>query len=365
MHHPTPSDLIPVAVLGALLALEIAPAPDARPRGVLLALAALAAVPLAWRRTSAVAASGAVMASAIAMRQVTTTGYEVQSVLLCILLAAFSVGAYRERRAAVVGLGVTWLGLVLLEAGDVIVLGPLATGAWAVGRILDDRETDARGAREHAARTEEEAAVALADERARIARDLHDIVAHSVSVMVVQAGAERLAADADSARTQAALAGIEQAGREALVELRRMLGVLRDPVSADDGRRPTVGDLAGLAENVRRAGLAVELSTTGHERPLPPGVDISAYRIIQEALTNALRHAGAGRADVTLRYGDHDLDVEVRDDGNGSGLTDVDGSGHGLIGMRERATVLGGRLEAGDAPDGGFVVRARLPLEGR
>jgi signal transduction histidine kinase len=213
--------------------------------------------------------------------------------------------------------------------------------------------------REHELRAQE----AVADERARIARELHDLVAHNVSVMVVQAGVERHSLSEDQASTRAALESIEQAGRQAMDEARRLLGVLRPGGRREDLEpQPGVGQIEALVDRVRRAGLPVTLTIEGDREPLPPGLDLCAYRIVQEGLTNALKHAGPARAEVVLRYARHALDIDVRDDGRGAGAGNGDGSGHGLIGMRERVALYNGQLQVGPGSEGGFEVRARLPL---
>jgi signal transduction histidine kinase len=216
---------------------------------------------------------------------------------------------------------------------------------------------------------------AVAAERSRIARELHDVVAHSVSVMVVQAGAARRTVAASPGQAATALGQIESTGRQALVELRRLLGLLRD----DDGQatdaalapQPSLANLESLAAAAREAGLPVEVSVEGEPRPLPAGVDLSAYRIVQEALTNALRHGGSDRARVLVCYREHDLELQIHNGGvesaGGRQSSDSDRpdgrSGHGLIGMRERVAMFGGTLEAGTRPGGGYRVAARLPLD--
>jgi len=204
---------------------------------------------------------------------------------------------------------------------------------------------------------------AVAEERARIARELHDLVAHNVSVMVVQAGAERHALGAEQASTRETLSSIEQAGRQALAEARRLLGVLR---RNGDGEglepQPSVEQIDLLVEQVERAGLPVELEVQGERTAVPAGVDLCAYRIVQEGLTNALKHAGPAHAEVVLRYAPQALEVEVRDDGRGGAPVIGEGAGHGLIGMRERVALYGGELTAGPREGGGFEIRARLPL---
>ncbi|HEV3463585.1 MAG TPA: histidine kinase, partial [Actinomycetota bacterium] len=240
---------------------------------------------------------------------------------------------------------------------------------------------------------EERAKLAVAEERARIARELHDVVAHSVSVMVVQAGAARRTLATSPGQATTALGQIESTGRQALVEMRRLLGLLRDgDGDGEDGEvaaaltpQPSLAHLESLAAAAREAGLPVEIVVEGEPRPLPAGVDLSAYRIVQEALTNSLKHTGPARASVRLCYGREALEVQVLDDGPGpgaapgggglavvtlgpegvlpvSGARPTTGGGHGLIGMRERVALFGGTLEAGPRPGGGYRVAARLPL---
>ena len=240
----------------------------------------------------------------------------------------------------------------------------ILAGAWLVGRYQRQRRSQVSLLQDRAARLErdreEQARAAVTQERGRIARELHDIVAHSVSVMVIQAQAgQRLISDAAQAGT--AFRSIEASGREALVELRRLLAILR---TADDqlviGPQPGLGSLDSLIEQVREAGLPVDLRVEGQQVPVPPGVDLSAYRIVQEALTNTIKHAGPAKAGVILRYDTSALELEITD--TGTGTAPGAGTGHGLIGMRERTTLLGGDLVTGSRDAGGYLVRARLPL---
>jgi signal transduction histidine kinase len=213
--------------------------------------------------------------------------------------------------------------------------------------------------REHELRTHE----ALAEERARIARELHDLVAHNVSLMVVQAGVERHALGDDQAATRETLESIETAGRQALTEARRLLGVLRRKDEREELEpQPSIDRIDFLVEQVQRAGLPVELAIEGEPIPLGAGVDLCAYRVVQEGLTNALKHAGQARAEVVLRYGPSALDIDVRDDGRGSGATNGTETGHGLIGMRERVALYDGTLATGPRAGGGFQIHAHLPL---
>ena len=227
-----------------------------------------------------------------------------------------------------------------------------------VRRILGDRErraTVAERERDVAARE------AVVEERARIARELHDAIAHNVSMMVVQAGAERRVLDETSGSTREVLETIERIGRGALTEMRRLVGMLRSDTADELAPQPGLGDLPTLVAQVREAGLPVELRVEGEPRELPVGIELSAYRIVQEALTNALKHAGEARASVQVRYGADSLELEVTDDGLG-GQTPVASGGHGLAGMRERVALYGGRLDAGRRPGGGFAIHVLLPI---
>jgi signal transduction histidine kinase len=214
------------------------------------------------------------------------------------------------------------------------------------------------------AEREREAAakIAVAEERARIARELHDIVAHAVSVMVLQIGAVRHNLSADLRDDKEALGRVEQAGRTALAEMRRLLGAMRrDGDGLELTPQPGLDGLDSLFDEVKRAGLPVRLHIDGDPFPLPRAIDLSAYRIVQEGLTNALKHAHASSADVTVQYRPDDVQIEVRDDGAGN--SGSDGLGHGLVGIRERVKIYGGEMTAGTSAEGGFVLSTRLPLD--
>ena len=204
---------------------------------------------------------------------------------------------------------------------------------------------------------------AVAEERRRIARELHDVVAHSVSVMTVQAGAVRRLLRPEQERERQALEVIEATGREALTEMRRLVGLLREQGAMPEfAPQPSMRTVDVLVGTVREAGLPVELAIEGEPQELPPGVDLSAYRVIQEALTNALKYAGPARAWVTVRWQERDLELEIANDGSSEAAGD--GRGHGLAGLRERAALVGGSIESGPRDGGGFVVTARLPYGG-
>jgi signal transduction histidine kinase len=286
--------------------------------------------------------------------------------------AVFLMGLLLERAQAVAGLVLAFAIAALVAYRDPIanldgfiatsvIFGILWTIAFALGRKFQEADE----AKERAARAEREreerARAAVTEERARIARELHDVVGHSVSVMTVQASAVRRLLRPEQQREREALLVVEQTGREALAEMRRMVGVLRRPEEAPAlAPQPSLQHLDRLVEQAREAGLPVELRIEGEPLPLPAGVDLTAYRLVQEGLTNALKHARAEQAHVHLRYGGGDIEVTVSDDGQGAGSDDE--GGHGLVGMRERVAVYGGELEAGPRPEGGYRLRARLPV---
>jgi signal transduction histidine kinase len=290
------------------------------------------------------------------------------------LLAFWTVGAHNESKRAGAGLAIGAASLAVAAAGDSRVDAfnganaiLVAAAVWLAAVVLGRRarragELEARAAGLEREREERARAAAVA-ERARIARELHDVIAHSVSVMTVQAGAARVLLDEAPGRARESLRAVEETGRQALAEMRRLLGILRHEGGPSLAPQPGLADLEALVEQARAGGLPVELAVEGAREPLPPGVDLAAYRIVQEALTNARRHAGPARARVTVRYGGGALGLEVADDG--SRASGGAGDGHGLVGMRERVALYGGELQAGPRPGGGFAVRARLPTERR
>ncbi len=245
---------------------------------------------------------------------------------------------------------------------------PLVFGiSWLAGFALRERAEQAEAAELRATQAEREreaaARIAVAEERARIARELHDIVAHAVSVMVLQVGVVRHKLPQALEEDRDALTGVERAGRAALAEMRRLLGAMRhDDQDPSLTPQPGLDALDSLLEEVGRAGLPVRLHVEGDRCPLPRAIELSAYRIIQEGLTNALKHAQASHADVTVRYGSEELQIEIRDDGRGA--TTTDGLGHGLVGIRERVKIYGGEMTTGIANGGGFILSTCLPLGG-
>jgi signal transduction histidine kinase len=238
--------------------------------------------------------------------------------------------------------------------------------AWVAGRAVRVRSQLTEELHEAAARAEEEheaeLARAAADERRRIAREMHDVVAHSVSVMVVQAGGARRILGRDPGRAIDAAVNIEETGRAALVEMRRLLGMLGNGEDAVRTPQPTLAEVGTLVRRSQEAGQPVELTVLGEPRSLPPGVDLAAYRVVQEGLTNALRHANGSATQITVRWAPDAIELAVADRGPGGAGAGI-GGGHGLIGMRERVRLYGGELWTGPRTGGGFEIRARIPLE--
>ena len=283
--------------------------------------------------------------------------------LFVLFSGAYALGAHTRLRPAAVGLALSVPAIALISLAGVglgLTVAPLLA-FWLIGVLVRARTQHTALTQRNAA-LEREAEQARAAERTRIARELHDIVAHHLSVIVLQAAGAR----ASGKPTGPALEKIENSGRQALNETRRLLGVLRatdpDPGLAP---QPGIGELDALAANVRAAGLPVSLVIAGDHSALPATVDVSVYRIVQEALTNVVRHAGAGRADVAIGCADNAVTIEVTDDGAEDPLDATPTGGHGLTGMRERVAIFGGELCAGPRVGGGFAVWARLPLEDR
>jgi signal transduction histidine kinase len=295
-----------------------------------------------------------------------------ESLFVVGLAVAFLLGNLRNAWQAGIGLVVILGSLALIvykipgHTTSELVFIPIDFAvAWVAGFALRERSEQAEAAEQRAAVAERErdaaARIAVAEERARIARELHDIVAHAVSVMVLQVGAVRHKLPDSLAEDRDALTGVERAGRTALAEMRRLLAAMRD--DGDEAElvpQPGLDGLESLREEIGRAGLPVEVHVDGEPFALPRGIDLSAYRILQEGLTNALRHARATKADVTVRYRPDEVQLEVRDNGVGSSTSD--GLGHGLVGIRERVKIFGGEMTAGTANGGGFVLNTRLPL---
>jgi signal transduction histidine kinase len=378
-HSPAWIDAV-VAIVACLVAeLELSLGSNIEGPAWVNALAAAGVtLPVALRRRWALEV--AVFITAVAAGQEALGGDLIENsvvVLLTLPMAIYALSAYSDRRRALAGamavLVLIWVDVLLTDnpdTSDFLFTAMLVFGPWLVGRIVAARSELAAELSDKAERLEREqekqAELAVAEERARIARELHDVVAHNVSVMVVQSAAARRMIDHDTGKAKEALGSVEQTGRDALKEMRRMVGMLGEkheelPLAP----QPSVDELEWLVERAREAGLEVDLTIEGEKRRLESGVDLSAFRIVQEALNNTLKHAGPARARVKLRYGEHDVEVDVSDDGRGVPAQTPNGAaaGHGLLGMRERVAMLGGEIEAGYRKDGGFGVHAKLPLE--
>jgi signal transduction histidine kinase len=325
------------------------------PLGADLALTAAFALPLAFRRRAPLAVAVSTVVVVLVLSAVESDGS--QAVIpLVLVFVAYNAGAHLRAPRDLIGLAVVAGAIAVATAAagkaeDALFAAVFLGGAWAFGR----------GLRLRSERAERESGEAAAAERARIARELHDIVSHSITAIVVQTQVVQQRLGDDHARERDDLLRVETTARQAMAEMRRLFGVLRagdSPASLTP--QPGLDQLAALVDDARAGGLDVDVRVEGERSALPPGVDLAAYRIVQEALTNVRRHAGARSAVVELGYGDHDLTVLVEDDGHG---TRGNGHpGHGLAGMRERVALYGGELETGERPEGGFRVRARLPV---
>ena len=342
------------------------------------------AVPVVFRRKHPV---GAYATAVVAGGLQVALGIRPAATDVAILVLLYTLAAYTPRRTSVWGLAVClagsavgilrWISLTdhgvlgWLIAGATLFAGP-ALLAWVLGDSMRYRRAYYASLEDRAARLEAErdaqAQIAAVAERARIARELHDVIAHNVSVMVVQADGASYALDADPGRAREALAAISATGRQALAEMRRLLGVLRreeEGGAFERAPQPGIGELGELLDQARGAGLPVSFAVEGDPQPLPSGIALAAYRIVQESLTNTRKHAGPmASASVTLRYADTALVLAISDDGRGDlgGAAMPEATGHGLTGMRERVAACGGSVAAGPRPGGGFEVVATLPL---
>jgi signal transduction histidine kinase len=376
--HPMLVDGL-LALIVALLALTSAGArPPVRP-ALSLPLGIAMVVPIVFRRrypTGAFIAAVAVGGLEVALLP-RPVGSDIS-----ILIMLYTLAAYRPRRISVPGLVITLLGSVVAIAvwapqkviHSVFMVGAIAAFfggpallAWLLGDSMRWRRGFYNALEERAERAERErdaqAQVAAAAERARIARELHDVVAHNVSVMVVQADGAAFALDSSPERAREALGAISGTGRQALAEMRRLLGVLRtaDDDQAELAPQPGMDEIAELLAQSRAAGLPVAFAVEGVPRPLPPGIALAAYRVVQESLTNTRKHGGPNAAAaVTLRFCEDGLVIKITDDGRGV-LMASDDAGHGLAGMRERVEMYGGTVQTGPRPGGGYRVTAKLP----
>jgi signal transduction histidine kinase len=348
----------------------------AGPRWFTAALPLLLNVPLLARRRHPLIAWTVMIAGVVVQAVSSGNSAEGFELLLPLAIGAYAVGRFGVRREALLGLLVFTAGYLPYSLEDANVRSGDVQQAWAaaffylavvlcglVGVFLRSRH-EAAVLAAHAAAVEREAQAAVAEERARMARELHDIVSHNLSVVVVQAAGGRATPGRTADETAQTLEKIEGSGREALVEMRRLLGVLRDRDGEPElGPQPGIERLAALIDSVRAAGLPVECAIDVG-RDVPPAVGLSAYRVVQEALTNVLKHAGSASARVCVRREDDAVVVEVADDGAGVTGPGSARPGHGLVGMRERVALLGGDLRAAPRPEGGFAIHARLPLAG-
>lgn len=341
-------------------------------------LIVLMSVPLAFRRTHPVSAFAVVLGSWVVDRAM---DYPESMATLGPIIVFYTIGTELSRRrsfvigglSAVFVLFWTTFGAIILES---VTVGSIATTSIAtvtpllIGREMRTRRERAEELRRQVANAERErhesARRAVEEERARIARELHDVVAHQMTVMTIQAEGARRIADGADPRIREALDTIKATGHSALNEMRRAVGLLRENGgdSAELLPLPRLSDLGSLVEQVRAAGVPVTLSVEGEARPLADGVELSAFRIVQESLTNAVRHGGPGvSAAVEVSYGNDTLDVVVVDDGRGAAASPSNGGGLGLVGIRERVAVLGGSFEAGAKPGGGYRVHASIPYQ--
>jgi signal transduction histidine kinase len=354
------------------------PAPSGVPVAMLAlgyVLVLLHTLPLVARRRFPGAVLGICVASGLA---ITALGVPPSFLGPAMPVAVYSVAAYGRRWVSLAGLVVAELGLAavwltpaMLERSSFLFFMGFIAVAWVLGHFVGDRQVYAAQLEERTAELEEAreelARRAVVEERLRLARELHDVVAHAMSVIAVQSGVGAHVADSRPEEVGKALAAIEVTSRGALEELRRLLGVLRQDSEVQASLMPVPGlaNLDSLLAEVGKAGLAVRVRVEGTPLQLPAGVDLSAYRIVQEALTNVVKHAGPAHAEVTIGYRDQEVTVEVTDDGRGAVPPASDGrvgTGHGLIGMRERVAAFSGDLQVGPRPGGGFRVAARLPL---
>jgi signal transduction histidine kinase len=372
------SPLDVLIVIGAIESgLEVAFGHDASAPLWLAVPAVMAAVlVLLWRHRFPFMAPASVWLLAAALSFVDgNLVVSIAGVYIAGMAAAFFLGSLADAVQNRAGLAVVVGAAAILvynepdhAAGEYVFVPALFAIAWLAGFALRERATQAEAAEERATQAEREreesARHAVFEERVRIARELHDVVAHHVSMMGVQAGAARVVIDRDPVKAKEALSAIESSSRQAVAELHRLLGFLRQAGDRDDlAPQPGLGQLPRLAASMSDSDLAVEVSIEGESRSLPPTVDVSAYRIVQEALTNTLKHSAASRADVHVRYWPDELEVEIIDDGRPSSVPSSASGGLGLIGMRERAALHGGQLSAGPAAGGGFAVKVKLPTQ--
>ena len=346
------------------------------PLGWLMLAAVGYTLPFAIRREHTLLAVCLVIAAVVAESALLTDATRYFVPFLSAMLFSYSAGAYLEGRLGYVGLAIMAGGILTVTMlsptqilGDYIFPTSFGAIGWLAGRAVRTRTRLTEELHEAALREQEahelQALRAAADERRRIAREMHDVVAHSVSVMVVQAGGARRILARDPERAVGAAEQIERTGREALAEMRRLLGVLHRDDDEHDARapQPTMAGVGALVARAREAGLPVELHVEGDRRSLPAGLDLAAFRVVQEGLTNALKYADRAPTEVRVRWRARMLELEILDRGPGPARDRLGGDGgHGLVGMHERVKLYGGELEAGRRRGGGFRIHAKLPL---
>jgi signal transduction histidine kinase len=375
--HPFAVDV--ALATGIFLVTVVLPAGSYRQdAGAALLVGLFLTAPLAWRRSAPVPAAAVVVTVGLLQLGLVET---ILPADVAAPMMIYALAAYAPRWASRTGLAIGLLGAVLAAGfymrpfsggGDLVTgaggIGVAVVAAWALGDLRRARILRLAALEERAQLLElerdQEMRLAATAERARIARELHDVVAHSLSVVIAQADGGRYAGKADPDAATGALEAIATTGRQALTDMRSLLGVLREGSGEEYAPQPDVAAVEGLVEDVRASGLDVDLIVEGDPRPMPAGPQLAAYRIVQESLTNVLKHAGpAGRAWVRLQWRPDSLELSVLDDGRGASaaVVEADGDGHGIRGMRERAQLHGGRLEAGPRTGGGFGVHAALP----
>ena len=350
---------------------------DPEPSDVTAAAAVvLLTVPLPWARRRPLPALLVVLGGALLALYADA---HLGQAWFAILLAVYALGSWGSARSSAIGMSVVALGTLAVDIprlqqgaaiDDVVPGWVILAGTWGLGRWLRSRRSEHASLVAHNSALERDRAeasrAAVAYERARIARELHDLVAHSMAVIVLQAQASQRVLPDDVEAAQRSLAAIESVGRSGMDELRRLLDVLLvEAEGVDPGARPSLEQLDDLVEQVRSAGLEVTVEVDGTPGPLPPGLDLSAYRIVQEALTNALKHGGRAPTSVRVGYRAETLTIRVSNPAVRAPAAPDSRVGHGLISMRERAALYGGELEAGPGPEGDFVVHATLPLAAR
>ena len=369
--RPPLSDIVAAGALAAWALLEAVVANGPGALGAHLVYALAITVPLVFRRQAPFAVVCAIAGATLIRALTADQASDGTMPFPCLLFATFSVALYARREAVAIVGGLLIAGSMAIAlaskfyegdpgAGDIAIFVFFMGGAWTAGWIVRRRAAQARLA---LAESGELARSAVAEERERIARELHDVVAHSVSIIAVQAGAAEQLLDNRPDEAREHLRAVRRTAREAMREMRRLLDVLRGD-DASYTPQPGLSRLRDLLDEVRGAGVPVELMEEGESRELPPGIDLVAFRVIQESLTNVRKHADGARAQVTLRYRANELDIEITNDaGRARAAMNGGAGGHGLFGMRERVRIFGGRFEAGTQAGGGFRIHAQLPLD--